>query len=63
MIVAFSYNLDKLKEEGERILNKYAPKKSSPVNAHSVFWMITSIAVFYYTDFYLALRYDRRIHR
>lgn len=30
---------------------------------HSVFWMLASIAVFYYTDFYLTLKVDRNIRR
>ncbi|XP_066916858.1 transmembrane protein 128-like [Clytia hemisphaerica] len=54
---------DQLKKEGQKILDKHVPKKSGPINSHSVFWMVVSIFTFYYTDFYLALRYDPRIER
>jgi len=54
---------DKLQREGRKILDKYAPQKLGRINSHSVFWMVASFAVFYYTDFYLALRFNNRIHR
>jgi len=56
---------DKLKLEGQRILDKYSPRnnKVSKINTSNIFWMISSIAVFYYTDFYLALKVDPNINR
>merc|ERR1712018_803845 len=57
---------DKLKQEGEKILHKYSPANTAPTsrfNISNIFWMISSIAVFHYTDFYLALRLDPNIDR
>lgn len=55
--------VDKLKLQGGEVLRKHAPEKnkSSWINAHNVFWMVSAMAVFYYTDFYMALRYDPRV--
>lgn len=55
--------IERIKEEGERILKENDPKQTSRINPHSVFWMVAAIAVFYYTDFYIAVRFDPRIHR
>jgi hypothetical protein len=49
--------------EGEEILSNHDPKQKSRVNGHSIFWMVAALCVFYYTDFYMALRIDPRIHR
>lgn len=60
----YDADLDKrIKEEGERILKENAPGKTSRINPHSIFWMVAAIAAFYYTDFYIAVRFDPRIHR
>lgn len=58
-------SVDTLKEQGQKILDKYAPQnnKTHAVNTHSVFWMMASFAVFYYTDFYVTLMYDTQINR
>ena len=55
--------IERIKEEGERILKENAPGKTSRINPHSIFWMVAAIAVFYSTDFYIAVRFDPRIHR
>lgn len=55
--------LERIKAEGERILKENDPRNTSRINPHSVFWMVAAIAVFYYTDFYIAVRFDPRIHR
>ena len=55
--------VERIKEEGERILKESDPRRTSRINPHSVFWMVAAIAVFYYTDFYIAVRFDSRIHR
>lgn len=55
--------VERIKEEGERILKENDPRRTSRINPHSVFWMVAAIAVFYYTDFYIAVRFDSRIHR
>ena len=57
--------LDKLQKEGRKILEENDPgkKPKSFVNIHMVFWMVASMAVFYYTDFYVAVRIDPRVYR
>ena len=56
--------LDYLKLQGQKVIDKYAPEnKLGRINVHNVFWMVASIAVFYYTDFYIALRIDPNIKR
>lgn len=58
------YNiLERAREEGEKILRENDPGSKSRINPHSVFWMVAAMAVFYYTDFYVAVRFDPRIHR
>ncbi|XP_065071531.1 transmembrane protein 128-like [Rhopilema esculentum] len=54
----------RLKKRGKEILEKYNPAnvKKSRINTHSIFWMVTSIAVFYFTDFYLAVKLDPRVN-
>lgn len=61
-VVTYDF-LERAIEEGERLLRENDPASKSRINPHSVFWMITAIAVFYYTDFYVAVRFDPRIHR
>ena len=55
--------LERIKAEGERILKENDPRSTSRINPHSIFWMVAALAVFYYSDFYIALRFDSRIHR
>ena len=57
--------LDYLKLQGQKVLDKYSPEnnKLGRINPHNVFWMVASIAVFYYTDFYIALKIDPNIKR
>ena len=38
-------------------------KKESAYSIQNVLWLIAAIGVLYYTDFYLAIRYDPRINR
>ncbi|XP_013420562.1 transmembrane protein 128 [Lingula anatina] len=52
----------KVAEETEKKLEKLK-KKSSPYSIQNVCWLIASMAVFYYTDLYLAILYDNRINR
>jgi len=54
----------RLKRKGQKILDKYDPSKvkSSRINTHSIFWMVASIAVFYYTDFYMAVKLDPNVN-
>ncbi|XP_064601964.1 transmembrane protein 128-like [Liolophura sinensis] len=61
---------DKLKMDSEtrrRFEDKYGKYKrnltSSPYTIQNVCWLIVSMAVFYYTDFYLVLRYDPKVNR
>ncbi|XP_078598923.1 transmembrane protein 128-like [Branchiostoma floridae x Branchiostoma japonicum] len=37
-------------------------EKLSRINAHTIFWLVASMAVFYYTDIAVALRVDPRIN-
>ncbi|XP_015769956.1 PREDICTED: transmembrane protein 128-like [Acropora digitifera] len=61
---SFDRNLDeRIKARGEKILKENHPRNTSRINSHSVFWMLAALAVFYYSDFYIALRVDSRIHR
>ncbi|CAH3143062.1 unnamed protein product [Porites lobata] len=53
----------RIKAEGERILKENDPRSTSRINPHSIFWMVAALAVFYYSDFYIAVRFDSRIHR
>ena len=46
-----------------KILEKYKPRKLGRINTHSVGWMVASMAVFFFTDFYAAVRYDDSIDR
>lgn len=55
--------LERIKAEGERILKENDPRSTSRINPHSIFWMVAALAVFYYSDFYIAVRFDSRIHR
>lgn len=55
--------IERIKAEGEKILKENDPRMTSRINPHSVFWMVAAMAVFYYTDFYIAVRFDSRIHR
>ena len=55
--------LERIKARGEKILKENHPRNTSRINSHSVFWMVAALAVFYYSDFYIALRVDSRIHR
>ncbi|XP_006815234.2 transmembrane protein 128-like [Saccoglossus kowalevskii] len=52
-------------KEGEEILQKASKKKEpqSPYNLSSFFWLVASAAVFYYTDFAIAIQVDPRINR
>ncbi len=52
-----------MKRKGRKILESYDPekRKKSKINPHSIFWMVASMALFYYTDFYIAVRIDPRI--
>jgi len=57
---------DRLKAAGAKILQQHSPTNTAPssrFNISNIFWIISSIAVFHYTDFYLALRLDPNINR
>ena len=56
---------DQLQKEGRRILEENDPKKKSKtmLNIHMVFWMVASMVVYYYTDFYMAIKIDPRVYR
>ena len=53
----------KIRREGQKILKENDPRKQSRINVHSVFWMVAGMCVFYYSDFYIAIKVDDRIHR
>lgn len=53
---------EKTEREIEKAFGKHR-RKESPYSIQNVLWLITSIAVFYYTDFYIACRYDQRVNR
>nr|XP_022343076.1 transmembrane protein 128-like isoform X1 [Crassostrea virginica] len=58
-----SQHLDeKTQAEIEKTYGKYR-RKESAYSIQNILWLITSIAVFYYTDFYIACRYDQRVNR
>ncbi|GAB1603929.1 transmembrane protein 128-like isoform X1 [Argonauta hians] len=57
---------DSLPEETQNYLNQQyeqTHEKKSPYSIWNAMWLITSIATFYYSDFYPALLYDTRINR
>jgi hypothetical protein len=56
---------DRLQKKGRKILEENDPKKKSKamLNIHMVFWMVASMAVYYYTDFYMAIKVDPRVYR
>ena len=43
--------------------HKQYERKESAYSIQNILWLIAAIGVFYYTDFYLAIRYDPRINR
>ncbi|EDO37132.1 predicted protein, partial [Nematostella vectensis] len=47
----------------EKILEENDPKNKYRINVHSIFWMTAAMLVFYYTDFYIAVKVDDRINR
>jgi hypothetical protein len=53
---------EETREEFEKRFGKYRTKES-PYSIQNILWFISSIAVFYYTDFYIACRYDQRVNR
>lgn len=53
---------EKTEREIEKTFGKHR-RKESAYSIQNVLWLITSIAVFYYTDFYIACRYDQRVNR
>ncbi|XP_061192871.1 transmembrane protein 128-like [Saccostrea echinata] len=58
-----SQNMDEeTRKEFEKKFGKYR-SKDSPYSIQNILWLISSIAVFYYTDFYIACRYDQRVNR
>ncbi|EDO26099.1 predicted protein [Nematostella vectensis] len=54
---------ENLKCGGEKILEENDPKNKYRINVHSIFWMTAAMLVFYYTDFYIAIKVDDRINR
>jgi len=50
------------REEFEKKYEKFRTKQSN-YNVQNILWFIGSIALFYYTDFYIACRYDPRVNR
>ena len=51
-----------LKKKFDRQHKKYQ-KIESAYSIQNILWLIAAIGVFYYTNFYLAIRYDPRINR
>ena len=51
-----------LKKKFDRQHKQYE-RKESAYSIQNILWLIAAIGVFYYTDFYLAIRYDPRINR
>ncbi|XP_033756849.1 transmembrane protein 128-like [Pecten maximus] len=54
---------EETREEFEERFGKYRKKKGSKYSLQNVLWFVGSIAIFYYTDFYIACRYDPRVNR
>ncbi|XP_048747332.1 transmembrane protein 128-like [Ostrea edulis] len=60
---SLSQNMDEeTREQFEKRFGKYRTKES-PYSIQNILWFVSSIAVFYYTDFYIACRYDQRVNR
>lgn len=58
-----SENMDaKTRQKFEKKFEKYR-SRDYPYSIQNVLWLIGSIALFYYTDFYVAVRYDPRVNR
>lgn len=58
-----SENLDEAtRKKFEKKFGKYR-SRDYPYSIQNVLWMMGSIALFYYTDFYIAVRYDPRVNR
>lgn len=58
-----SQNMDsKTQQKFEKKFEKYRTK-DYPYSIQNILWFIGSIALFYYTDFYVAVRYDPRVNR
>ena len=51
-----------MKKKFDKQHRKYQ-KIESAYSIQNILWLIASIGVFYYTDFYLAVRYDPRVNR
>lgn len=62
-----SQNEQQLSEDTQKFLNsRYEEEhkpKTSPYTLRNVVWLVAAMAVFYYSDFYPALKYDPRINR
>ena len=58
-----SENLDEAtRKKFEKKFGNYR-SRDYPYSIQNVLWMMGSIALFYYTDFYIAVRYDPRVNR
>ena len=53
--------VDNTEEEEKKV--RALSKPDSPYSIQNVLWLITAMAVFYLTDFYVAVRFDDRIKR
>lgn len=62
-VISYVYISETIKTGGKEILEQHHPQHKYRVNVHSIFWMVAAMCVFYYTDYYIALRIDPRIHR
>ncbi|ESO96853.1 hypothetical protein LOTGIDRAFT_231679 [Lottia gigantea] len=49
------------RQEFEKQYGKYQ-KKSSPFCIQNILWLISSIAVFHFTDFYMVIRYNPKVN-
>ncbi|XP_077992706.1 transmembrane protein 128-like [Glandiceps talaboti] len=59
----YGKDLKEFDKEAEEKFKKVHESQNSSQWMSNIFWMIASIAVFYYTDFAIAIRVDPRINR
>lgn len=58
-----SENMDEAtRKKFEKKFEKYR-SRDYPYSIQNVLWLIGAIALFYYTDFYVAVRYDPKVNR
>ncbi|XP_019620726.1 PREDICTED: transmembrane protein 128-like [Branchiostoma belcheri] len=54
--------MQQLQDDSQDRPQQAKEEKLSRINAHTIFWLVASMAMFYYTDIAVALRVDPRIN-